>query len=55
MEVYIIHKVLILKNLLTSKNKEIELMDILKMENKLNISVINLLSIKNGNFILLYL
>lgn len=51
MEVYIVKKVCVQINYYNLKNKEIELMVLVKMENKSSISMINLLSINNGNFI----
>ena len=50
MVVYIIQRELIQMNYLTSKNKEIELTDILKMENMFNISLMNQQFTNNGNF-----
>lgn len=51
MEVFIIHTELTQMNYLHSKNKEIESMVTLKMDNTFNISLINQLFINNGNIV----
>ncbi len=51
MEVSIIHTESTQMNYLHSKNKEIESMVILKMDNMFNISLINQLFINNGNIL----